>query len=100
MEVLQVFGEPSEDIVQNKKYAKWKAAYIHNCLKNGETPIPGPPEGEEGPSAGPSVSSENASDNLPLPTKDSNEDFKPTHPEPFNSFPAPTSSEGLSISLT
>lgn len=31
------------------KYAKWKAAYIHRCLKNGETPIAGPlpEEGEE-----------------------------------------------------
>jgi len=29
-------------IESNRKYAKWKAAYIHNCLKNGETPISGP----------------------------------------------------------
>lgn len=28
--------------VQHRKYARWKAAYIHNCLKNGETPQPGP----------------------------------------------------------
>ncbi|XP_076233271.1 vesicle trafficking 1 [Calliopsis andreniformis] len=41
-DVLTVFGELSEEAAQNKKYAKWKAAYIHNCLKNGETPIPGP----------------------------------------------------------
>ncbi|NXW12761.1 VTA1 protein, partial [Circaetus pectoralis] len=27
---------------QHRKYARWKAAYIHNCLKNGETPQPGP----------------------------------------------------------
>jgi vacuolar protein sorting-associated protein VTA1 len=46
-DVLTTFGELSEDLVQNRKYAKWKAAYIHNCLKNGETPIPGPPQ-EEG----------------------------------------------------
>lgn len=47
-DVLTIFGELSEDIVQNRKYAKWKAAYIHNCLKNGETPIPGPlPEEDE-----------------------------------------------------
>ncbi|XP_046549119.1 vacuolar protein sorting-associated protein VTA1 homolog [Haliotis rubra] len=37
-DVLTVFGELSEDIEKNKKYAKWKAAYIHRCLKNGETP--------------------------------------------------------------
>ena len=28
---------------RTRKYAKWKATYIHNCLKNGETPIAGPP---------------------------------------------------------
>uniref|UniRef100_T1JJW8 Vta1/callose synthase N-terminal domain-containing protein n=1 Tax=Strigamia maritima TaxID=126957 RepID=T1JJW8_STRMM len=41
-DVLEIFGEPSEEILQNKKYSKWKAAYIHNCLKSGEAPIPGP----------------------------------------------------------
>jgi vacuolar protein sorting-associated protein VTA1 len=41
-DVLTTFGELSEEVVQNRKYAKWKAAYIHNCLKNGETPVPGP----------------------------------------------------------
>jgi hypothetical protein len=29
-------------IEKNRKYAKWKAAYIHNCLKNGEIPVSGP----------------------------------------------------------
>ena len=32
---------------KNRKYAKWKAAYIHNCLKNGETPVAGPIGGDE-----------------------------------------------------
>lgn len=40
-DVLLTFGEPSVESQKNSKYAKWKAAYIHNCLKNGETPIPG-----------------------------------------------------------
>lgn len=40
-DVLLTFGELSEEAAQNCKYAKWKAAYIHNCLKNGETPVPG-----------------------------------------------------------
>ena len=35
-------------IEKNRKYAKWKAAYIHNCLKNGETPHAGPLDEEEG----------------------------------------------------
>lgn len=40
-DILQTFGDLSEEAEQNRKYAKYKAAYIHNCLKNGETPIPG-----------------------------------------------------------
>lgn len=47
-DVLGCFGEISEDIQKNRKYAKWKAAYIHKCLKNGETPEPGPLGGEDG----------------------------------------------------
>lgn len=46
-DVLTVFGELSEEAMQNRKYAKWKAAYIHNCLKNGETPVPGPLKTDE-----------------------------------------------------
>lgn len=41
-DVITTFGDLSEEAVQNRKYAKWKAAYIHNCLKNGETPVAGP----------------------------------------------------------
>lgn len=41
-DILLVFGELSDEAQNNGKYAKWKAAYIHNCLKNGETPVPGP----------------------------------------------------------
>ncbi len=40
----------SPENAHHRDYAKWKAAYIHNCLKNGEAPIPGPIEGSpEGP---------------------------------------------------
>lgn len=42
MDVLTCFGDLSEDIIEKRKYAKWKAAYIHNCLKAGDHPIPGP----------------------------------------------------------
>ncbi|XP_046619245.1 vacuolar protein sorting-associated protein VTA1 homolog isoform X11 [Neodiprion virginianus] len=45
-DVSTTFGELSEEAAQNRKYAKWRAAYIHNCLKNGETPVPGPMKGE------------------------------------------------------
>ena len=40
-------AELSPENAHMRKYSKWKAAYIHNCLKNGETPVPGPIEGEE-----------------------------------------------------
>ncbi|XP_028296279.1 vacuolar protein sorting-associated protein VTA1 homolog isoform X2 [Gouania willdenowi] len=42
LDVLSVFGELSEENIQHRKYARWKATYIHNCLKNGETPMAGP----------------------------------------------------------
>lgn len=41
-DVLNTFGPLSEELEKSKKYAKWKAAYIHNCLKNGTAPSPGP----------------------------------------------------------
>lgn len=47
-DILTMFGELSEEATQNRKYAKWKATYIHNCLKNGETPVPGPIDNPEG----------------------------------------------------
>ncbi|CAL9692216.1 unnamed protein product [Knipowitschia caucasica] len=42
IDVLSVFGELTEENIQHRKYARWKATYIHNCLKNGETPQSGP----------------------------------------------------------
>merc|ERR1719237_338301 len=41
------FGELPPEEAHYRKYAKMKAAYIHNCLKNGETPVAGPLVGEE-----------------------------------------------------
>ena len=46
-EVLGQFGELSVELMEKQKYAKWKAAYISRCLKDGETPIAGPIGGEE-----------------------------------------------------
>ncbi|KAG7508252.1 hypothetical protein JOB18_007845 [Solea senegalensis] len=42
LDVLSVFGELSEENIQHRKYARWKATYVHNCLKTGETPVAGP----------------------------------------------------------
>lgn len=52
MDVLSVFGELSEENIQHRKYARWKATYIHNCLKNGETPQAGPIGMDEDEEAG------------------------------------------------
>jgi len=46
-DVMQTFGEVTPEVSHYRKYAKMKAAYIHNCLKNGETPIAGPLAGGE-----------------------------------------------------
>merc|ERR1712183_458216 len=41
-DVMLTFGSLTPENAHYRKYAKMKAAYIHNCLKNGETPIAGP----------------------------------------------------------
>ncbi|CAK1603992.1 unnamed protein product [Parnassius mnemosyne] len=65
-DVLTTFGELTDEAAQNRKYAKWKAAYIHNCLKNGETPVPGPLPTDEQEQDKDNEGSE--SDNQPAPT--------------------------------
>jgi len=49
IDILQSFNNKqlTEELEKMRKYGKWKAAYIHNCLKNGETPIAGPVPSEE-----------------------------------------------------
>ena len=42
IDVITVFGELTDENVKHRKYARWKATYINNCLKNGETPQAGP----------------------------------------------------------
>ncbi|XP_049865788.1 vacuolar protein sorting-associated protein VTA1 homolog [Pectinophora gossypiella] len=49
-DVLTTFGQLTDEAAQNRKYAKWKAAYLHNCLKNGDTPVPGPMQSDSNPS--------------------------------------------------
>ncbi|XP_076815561.1 vacuolar protein sorting-associated protein VTA1 homolog [Clavelina lepadiformis] len=49
-DVLEAFEEPiSDEAKTHRKYAQWKATYIHNCLKNNEKPVPGPIGGLEHP---------------------------------------------------
>ena len=35
-DIMQTFGELTPEVAHFRKYGKMKAAYIHNCLKNGE----------------------------------------------------------------
>jgi hypothetical protein len=42
---LAVFGDLTDEVLQKSKYAKWRAAYISKCIKNGDAPLP--PETEE-----------------------------------------------------
>ena len=65
-------------IIGQRKYSKWKAAYINNCLKKGETPIPGPigEDANNEPSTG--------STGLPYPTQ------TPNVPPSANMYPPPS----------
>ncbi|GBB88892.1 hypothetical protein RclHR1_01550026 [Rhizophagus clarus] len=46
MELLRLFGNMSKEFEDKIKYAKWKAIEITKALKEGRTPVPGPPGGE------------------------------------------------------
>lgn len=87
---MLTFGELSEEATDKRKYAKYKAAYIHTCLKNGETPIPGPPtepgDGEsDDNNAGPSASGMDDTPAAPAPAPAPNAD----EPEPPTTFQNP-----------
>lgn len=101
-DVMQAFGELTEEAQHNRKYAKWKAAYIHNCLKNGETPIPGPMS-EDGdgndemggePSSPPPPPASGSGD--VSPTESQSHSQLPDEPTPSTSEPPPTAEEVLS----
>uniref|UniRef100_A0A915PZN8 Rho-GAP domain-containing protein n=1 Tax=Setaria digitata TaxID=48799 RepID=A0A915PZN8_9BILA len=47
IDVLTLFGELDENLIATRKYAKWKATYIHSCIKNGNTPKPGSAGGQD-----------------------------------------------------
>lgn len=95
-DVLLTFGELSEEATDKRKYAKFKAAYIHNCLKNGETPVPGPPDeqGNEGDDEGNGADKPSPDENVVRPPDDSeNKDQPPDDPITFT--PHPTEINGI-----
>ncbi|XP_014610111.1 PREDICTED: vacuolar protein sorting-associated protein VTA1 homolog [Polistes canadensis] len=98
-DVLMVFGELTDEAAQNRKYAKWKATYLHNCIKNGETPVPGPLQDEDGEDNLNEFSNKdnsNSSNNLPDNEDNaSNLDASgPTNDSIFNPTPAISENEG------
>jgi len=81
-DVMETFGELAPESAHYRKYAKMKAAYIHNCLKNGETPVAGPlvEEGEDQPE-------ENLSIPVPAPRTNPAETGQPQDPPPTQQYP-------------
>ncbi|XP_032674220.1 vacuolar protein sorting-associated protein VTA1 homolog [Odontomachus brunneus] len=95
-DVLTLFGELSVEAMQNRKYAQWKAAYIHNCLANGETPVPGPmkdPDEEDEP-VEPVEASNDDQDAESNSAAESNNDIPQSIP---TSQPIPTSAPATGI---
>lgn len=82
-DIIMTFGELSEEAVQQRKYAKWKAAYIHNCLKNGETPHAGPLPSEGDDELGDASGGQSGPG--PAPSSDFGWNTPPAHqpPAPF-----------------
>ncbi|XP_013184508.1 vacuolar protein sorting-associated protein VTA1 homolog [Amyelois transitella] len=96
-DVLTTFGELTDEAAQNRKYAKWKAAYIHNCLKNGETPVPGPMPTEETPNE--EAPADSNPDPQPGYAAPQTPGFLPVNPPPTvpSSFPTVPSSFNNSL---
>uniref|UniRef100_UPI00358FC33F vacuolar protein sorting-associated protein VTA1 homolog n=1 Tax=Myxine glutinosa TaxID=7769 RepID=UPI00358FC33F len=105
-DVISLFGQLPDELMEKQRYARWKATYIHTCLKNGETPIPGPMAEHEGdPDPAPSIGFSGFDTNPQTPSshfKDINvADFPPPQPS-FSSdaFPHASSSSTMHQSDT
>lgn len=83
--VLTLFGELSVEAAQNRKYAQWKASYIHNCLMNGETPVPGPMKEQD--EENDFVEALNEDDNTDLNVNPATESPKDNAPQSIPSIP-------------
>ncbi|XP_015784952.1 vacuolar protein sorting-associated protein VTA1 homolog [Tetranychus urticae] len=92
-DTLNVFGEVSEEVSQKSKYAKWRAAYITRCIRNGETPLPPEEEGDGDGSSkaytgeNPDPSTQNNSTVQDI--KPNNLDFSPQVPNVSSNYPSP-----------
>jgi len=88
-DIITTFGELSEEAAHNKKYSKWKAAYIHNCLKNGETPHAGPLPNEGADNELDDLASGGANPGPPRagPTAGAGWNTTPIQPQPYQPPP-------------
>lgn len=82
-DVMMNFGELTDEVQQNRKYAKWKAAYIHKCLKEGQTPIAGPmpTEGDEEEGQGEEGGAAGGGSDQPIPSSSSQPSPPPVGPQ-------------------
>lgn len=80
-DVVNTFGDPSEEVLHHRKYAKWKSTYIHNCLKNGIIPVAGP-VAMEGDEDGSFDAQESGADATPssMPPPEAPNSFVPQQP--------------------
>lgn len=95
-DILTTFGELDESLEKARKYAKWKATYIHNCLKNGETPMAGPPGEQEKPNEGSGNSLDRGSLDPPPPAPTVQDFGFPQVPQGTNNAPPQQPHSGYS----
>lgn len=97
-DVLMVFGELTDEAAQNRKYAKWKATYLHNCMKNGEIPVPGPLKIEDEDNLNEFLNKDNSNSGNNFPDNEDNtsnlDASSPTNVNIFNPTSAISENEG------
>ncbi|DBA02957.1 TPA: hypothetical protein N0F65_005984, partial [Lagenidium giganteum] len=107
-DILNQFGEISEELVEKRRYCKYKAATILKAIKDGVAPTPGPPEkpiadDDQATTDVPSLPSAPVSAPSPAPEQfQATPQFAPptaSLPEPMKTEPAPTAFPSLTMSV-
>lgn len=102
-DVLLAFGELSKQAADEQKYAKFKATYIHTCLKNGTRPIPGLPNdgtnirSDDGNVAGPSNAGSYKVSTPPPKPSTTDRDPSPDNPIEFESHSTKINTDKLPL---
>ncbi|KAI9906528.1 hypothetical protein PsorP6_003975 [Peronosclerospora sorghi] len=85
-DILNQFGDLSEDIAEKRRYCKYKAATILKAIKEGNTPTPGPPDTL--------INDENASDDATA-TASTLSTFNNSSAKPLETTPLPSLTESV-----